>query len=71
MKFWVFQCKSCGRWCAKEIRTEPKRAKFICRFCNKTFAIKKISEFGLNLKNYGPYENGRQASKVVLLLNSK
>lgn len=69
MKFWVFQCKNCGMWSAKEIRTEPKRAKFTCRFCNKTFPIKKTNEFALNLKNYGSYENGRQASRVVQRLN--
>lgn len=69
MSFWVFQCKKCTKWSAKEIRTELKKVYFVCRFCNTKEKIKKVNEFGLNLKNYGGYENGRQASKVVQRLN--
>ena len=65
--FWVFQCKNCGKWCVKEIRGSVKQAMFNCKFCNRTYKIKKTGEFGLQLNNKGPMTAGEASVKCSQL----
>ena len=68
MIYYCFQCRNCGRWGVKEIRNQIG-VMFKCRYCNRSFKIKKVNEYGLALNHKGPYGLGAEASKICQKAN--
>lgn len=68
MVFYVFQCKNCGRWGVREIRNKFT-VMFKCKFCNKSFKVKKTTEPGLALNSKGPYGLPKEATLACQILN--
>ena len=73
--YYVFQCPNCGNYQNKILRNTNllnlSGKKFKCIRCNKTSAIKKKTAWGLNIKSWGPYNNGMIAAKVCASLKEK
>jgi len=67
--FWIFQCRNCGMWGVKEVRTSILSSKYKCRYCNKSYAIKLKSKAGLQLNYMYPINNSQQASLRCQELN--
>lgn len=68
MTFYIFRCKSCGKWGVKEVRI-IKNGRFNCKFCRKTFGIKSSKTIGLALQNRGPYQSALMAGTDCARLN--
>ena len=68
--FYVFRCKYCGQWGAKEVRTSINKGSFKCVYCQKSCKIKTKKQIGLNMDYKGPWENPRAATAVCQALNN-
>ena len=69
MIFYVFMCKSCGKWSSKEIRSNINKAVFHCVYCGKSTKIKQKS-YGLALDHKGPFKSGIEACNMTKQMNA-
>lgn len=71
MDYFVFQCKDCGKFGAKGLRTKLRTAIYTCSYCRKSHKIKQKKMCGLSLYYYGPYPDARRAALICMVLNEK
>ena len=66
--YYVLQCPSCGNFQTKIYRDitllNIKKKTFKCQRCGKSTMIKKSKEFGMSVKNWGPFTNGSYAAEL-------
>lgn len=68
--FYVVMCRNCGAIRSCEVIDHNKYT-FKCFTCNKSTKLKKKKEFGLSLKTWGPYNDGKTASLYCSAIKEK
>lgn len=70
MNYYAIRCANCGRYSSKQCKETQIIYKLThrCSYCKKSRKLKKVGEYGLQLRVRGPFE-AKDIGKIVANLN--